>query len=58
MKWTGGCQCGVIRYEVTGIPQQVCVCHCMDCQRQSGSAFAAVDALVPGAGKYKGKPAP
>ena len=36
---TGGCQCGGIRYEVTGAPQQVCVCHCMDCQRQSGSAF-------------------
>ncbi len=39
MKWTGGCQCGGIRYEVTGAPQQVVVCHCTDCQRQSGSAF-------------------
>ncbi len=35
----GGCQCGDIRYEVTGVPQQVSVCHCTDCQRQSGSAF-------------------
>ena len=38
-KLTGGCQCGDIRYEVLGVPQQVVVCHCTDCQRQSGSAF-------------------
>jgi hypothetical protein len=38
-KLTGGCQCGGIRYEVTGVPQQLVVCHCTDCQRQSGSAF-------------------
>ena len=38
-KMTGGCQCGDIRYEVAGTPDQLVVCHCMDCQRQSGSAF-------------------
>ena len=38
-KLTGGCQCGGIRYEVTGVPQQLVVCHCTDCQRQLGSAF-------------------
>ncbi len=36
---TGGCQCGAIRYEVTGAPKQIVACHCTDCQRQSGSAF-------------------
>ena len=35
----GGCQCGTIRYEVVGDPLMVVVCHCSDCQRQSGSAF-------------------
>ncbi len=35
----GGCQCGGVRYEVMGAPQQLVVCHCTDCQRQSGSAF-------------------
>jgi len=39
MKLTGGCQCGGIRYEVVGTPQQVVACYCTDCQRQSGSAF-------------------
>lgn len=36
---TGGCQCGDIRYEITGEPQQIVVCHCTACQRWSGSAF-------------------
>jgi hypothetical protein len=35
----GGCQCGTVRYEVAGDPLMVVVCHCSDCQRQSGSAF-------------------
>ena len=38
-KLTGGCLCGDIRYEVTGSPQRVFICHCTDCQQQSGSAF-------------------
>jgi len=35
----GGCQCGAVRYEVTGDPQRVVACHCKACQQQSGSAF-------------------
>jgi hypothetical protein len=38
-KYTGGCQCGNIRYEIVGTPKALVVCHCTDCQRQSGSAF-------------------
>lgn len=38
-KYTGGCQCGNIRYEIVGTPKPLVVCHCTDCQRQSGSAF-------------------
>lgn len=37
---TGGCQCGEIRYRIEGPPLAVVVCHCTECQRQSGSAFA------------------
>ena len=36
---TGGCQCGGVRYEITGEPRRLIACHCSDCQRQSGSAF-------------------
>jgi len=35
----GGCQCGFVRYSITDEPIRLNVCHCKDCQRQSGSAF-------------------
>ena len=37
--YTGGCQCGAVRYEVRGDPMMIYACHCTICQRQSGSAF-------------------
>jgi hypothetical protein len=38
--YTGGCQCGSVRYVVTTEPIRLLACHCKECQRQSGSAFA------------------
>jgi hypothetical protein len=35
----GGCQCGKVRYRFEGEPIELTVCHCRECQRQSGSAF-------------------
>lgn len=37
---TGGCFCSALRYEVTQAPMTVCCCHCTNCQKISGSAFA------------------
>jgi hypothetical protein len=37
---TGGCQCGKIRYEIAEEPRMVYTCHCVDCQRLTGSAFS------------------
>lgn len=37
---SGGCQCGQVRYEIRAAPSTVYLCHCSECQRQSGSAFA------------------
>jgi hypothetical protein len=36
------CCCGALRAEVTGEPPRVGVCHCMECQRRTGSAFGVV----------------
>lgn len=35
----GGCQCGAVRYEITGAPLELYVCHCLECRKQSSSAF-------------------
>jgi hypothetical protein len=40
MALEGGCACGAIRYTLTQAPMIVHACHCRDCQRLSGSAFA------------------
>ena len=36
-----GCQCGALSVRCVGDPVRISVCHCLDCQRRSGSAFAA-----------------
>lgn len=36
---TGGCQCGAIRYELTGAIRTLYACHCRECRKQSASAF-------------------
>lgn len=36
---TGGCSCGAVRYRLTSEPLFVHCCHCLNCQRQTGSAF-------------------
>jgi hypothetical protein len=35
----GRCACGAVRYRLTSAPMFVHCCHCLDCQRQTGSAF-------------------
>jgi hypothetical protein len=35
----GGCACGGIRYRLASEPMFVHCCHCLNCQRQTGSAF-------------------
>ena len=41
----GGCACGAVRYRLTAPPMFVHCCHCLDCQRQTGSAFV-LNALI------------
>ncbi|MET0600216.1 MAG: GFA family protein [Mesorhizobium sp.] len=37
---SGKCLCGAVKYQVSGQPIRVGLCHCLDCQKESGSAFA------------------
>lgn len=39
---TATCACGQLRIEVAGAPRGVGVCHCLACQRRTGSVFAAL----------------
>jgi len=41
------CHCGQLRLEVTGDPFVVSICHCLDCQRRTGSAFGMQSAFKP-----------
>jgi hypothetical protein len=43
---SGGCLCGKVRFEATGQPYRVGVCHCMDCRKIHGSLFHA-SAIFP-----------
>jgi hypothetical protein len=35
----GGCACGAVRYRLASEPLFTHCCHCLNCQRQTGSAF-------------------
>ena len=37
---TASCRCGQLTAIATGEPVRVSVCHCLDCKKRSGSAFA------------------
>lgn len=45
--FAGGCQCGEVRYELHGNIYRLNVCHCRDCQKQSGSAFGMSLVIPP-----------
>src|SRR5882762_10206926 len=44
-RYEGGCACGAVRYRLKSAPMFVHCCHCLDCQRQTGSAFV-LNALI------------
>ena len=35
----GGCACGAVRFEATGDPLRVGLCHCLTCRKHHGAAF-------------------
>lgn len=39
---TGSCLCGAVSYSFEGDPKTVAICHCIDCQKSTGSPFATL----------------
>jgi hypothetical protein len=52
---SGGCACGAVRYEVEAEPIVMLNCHCRDCQRASGSAYAAIVVVPKSAVRLEGE---
>jgi hypothetical protein len=52
--FSGGCACGRVRYECCEPPIVQLICHCRDCQRASGSAYAAVAIVASDRLKFSG----
>ena len=40
-QFTGGCLCGDVRFEASGQPYRVGLCHCLDCRKHHGALFYA-----------------
>jgi hypothetical protein len=53
---SGGCACGAIRYQCNVEPVLMLNCHCRDCQRASGSAYAAIVAIPKTGVQMSGEP--
>jgi len=41
MTRNASCSCGQLSVTVEGEPVRISMCHCLDCQRRTGSVFAA-----------------
>ena len=44
---TAACACGQLSIVVQGEPRGVGLCHCLACQRRTGSVFAALASFAP-----------
>lgn len=48
MKVDGSCLCGQVTYEAEIDPDRVAICHCTDCQVNSGAAYGVVASVPDG----------
>ncbi len=53
--YAGGCRCGAIRYQARGRPIWVAHCHCADCRKSTGAAFATYAGFPTAQVSFTGK---
>ena len=55
-KLSGRCACGAVSYECEADPVMMFNCHCRDCQRASGTAYAAIVIVLKANVRMRGEP--
>jgi hypothetical protein len=56
MKIDGKCHCGYISIEGEADPEKTTICHCLDCQTGTGSAFRVSVPVAGGRFRMTGQP--
>jgi hypothetical protein len=57
MRVEGQCHCGAIRYEADVEPGTMAICHCLDCQTLTGTAYrTSIQAPAPSFRLLSGEP--
>jgi len=54
-KIAGSCLCGAVRYRSDAEPAMTAVCHCENCQRQSGTALSIIVGVPAGSIVFEGE---
>ena len=57
MKIDGACHCGYIKIEGEADPEKTTICHCTDCQTQTGTAFRVSIPVSGATFRMTGQPA-
>ena len=52
----GGCVCGAVRFAATSLPLRITICHCIWCQRRTGTAFGTECVFPVDAVSVQGEP--
>ena len=52
--YTGGCMCGTVRYEISGLAVSVSYCHCSSCRRHTGAPVVAMAVFKPEQVRFTG----
>lgn len=55
MSWSGGCQCGAVRFHVEGELGRASICHCRMCQKAMAGPFGAFVTVDAGRTTWTGE---